>query len=172
MLDKEYRPWMNGYYMVSSDGYIYVTESKNGGVAGRFLLPRFSCRQSRYMVRVRGRGLRFGIPAILREVWDIKRPFTERDIAEMRVEVEATNRETLSDLADVFTARRDKAVQTKKEQAEAESGFVLLCPFAGGTMDYFPPEVKSWDDARMDPMTSRMEAGVWVSIQDIKERAA
>ena len=171
LLEKEYRPWMNGYYMVSSDGYIYVTESKNGGVAGRFLLPRYNSRQARYMIRVRGRGVRFGMSTMIKEVWGIKPKLSARDIDVMRANVEAFNKEALSDLADVFTARRDKALETKRGRVEVESDFSMLCPFCG-TMDYFPPEVKSWDDPRMDPLTNRMEAGVWVGIQDIKECAA
>lgn len=60
--------------------------------------------------------------------------------------------------------RAKRADRGKKKSAD--------CPWENGWFDTYPPEVTTWDCGQMDPMTNRMEAGVWVEMREIKECAA
>ena len=156
LMEKQYRPFIGGYYMVSKDGYIYVTQSKNGSIAGRFMLPMFSGRCVQYSLRVKGRPRKMTVSNILEEVWGIIKTLREPDVYRMRRDIEAHHNEHIPELSAVYLDRQRRAKATNKAMKEAaaqgpQGG--MPCPWQTGKLDTLPPGVASWDCPEMDPMS-------------------
>jgi hypothetical protein len=155
LMDKKYLPYLDGYYMVSQDGYIYVTQGKNGSIAGRFMLPMYSGRCAQYNLRVQGRARKMTAGAILEEVWSIIKTLNAADVELIRQNVEAHHAEHIPELSAVFMDRARRAKATNKAMKEAaaqgpQGG--MPCPWQMGYLTTLPPGVTSWDDPIMDPL--------------------
>lgn len=67
----------------------------------------------------------------------------------------------------------ERELKRKLEAGASMMGlFAIPCPWKTGKLDTMPPEVTTWDCGQMDPLTNRMEAGVWVDVRNISEVAA
>ena len=172
LMSKPFRPIYGGRYMMNTDGYIYGTEERTGAVPGMFILPGYTSGTGRYNLRCDGKPFRISIRPLLEETWGIIRPFKLADVNLMREKVLAHREEFMPEIASMMTGRRARAAKTKSGGTPLIETYNIPCPFASGYMTTTPMDVKSWDDPRMDPMTNRMEAGVWVGIQDIRRIAA
>lgn len=155
LMEKQYRPYLDGYYMVSKDGYVYVTQSKNGSIAGRFMLPMYSGRCAQYNLRAQGRPRKMTASSILEEVWSIIKTLKETDVDRMRREIEAHHAVHIPELSAVFLDRQRRARATNKALKEAaaqgpQGG--MPCPWATHKLDTLPLGVASWDCPEMDPL--------------------
>ena len=68
--------------------------------------------------------------------------------------------------------RSEHADELREKRANKGRNKPTDCPWENGLITNLPPGVKTWDCGEMDPMTNRMEAGVWVNVRDIREVAA
>ncbi len=156
LMDKEYRPFLGGYYMVSMDGYIYVTQGKNGSITGRFMLPMYSGRCGQYNLRANGRPRKMTASSIIEEVWSIIKTLKETDVVRMRREIEAHHAVHIPELSAVFLDRQRRARATNKALKEAaaqgpQAG--MPCPWDTHKLATLPPGVTSWSDPIMDPLS-------------------
>lgn len=148
--EKEFRPWRDGYYMVSQDGYIYVTQSSRGGIAGRFLLPTWQHSTATMNVRKDGRVKQIAASTITLEVWGERIKTSKESVAKMR-DVVCTYHEKYMDLAShVKNSAISNALLEKNENLRS----VMPCPWATHKLDTLPPGVTSWDCPEMDPMSA------------------
>lgn len=154
---EHWRPYLDRYE-VSSLGFVRVLEASQAGPAGRTLLPSWCKGTPSYFVAPRRTGSTrtTTVSSIMREVWDAHAfRLSESQVKAMRAEVARRNER----LGVAPSARRSR---------ETWSGFAPRimaapqCPFA--TMQTLCPDYPSWDCAAMDPLSNRMESGVWVDM--------
>ena len=166
--EKEFRPWHGGYYMVSEDGYIYVTQSGRGGIAGRFLLPIWQNSTATVNIRSNGRAKQTAVSTATLETWGDRIRSTQDTVNEMREAIRAYHDKHLPL---VTQAKRDAISKSILDKNEAMRS-VMPCPWATpGKLDVPEPGV-SWYSAQADPMTR----GIWlegnVETVKAKEKAA
>ncbi|NCC85607.1 MAG: hypothetical protein EOM03_16000 [Clostridia bacterium] len=147
--DKEFRPWMGGYYMVSADGYIYVTQSGRGGVAGRFLFPIWQNGTSMVNIRVNGRAKQTATSTATLEAWGERIKSTEASVNEMRAAICAYHAEFLP----LVTQAKKDAISKSLLEKNDELRNVMPCPWESGKLDTLPLGVTSWSDPIMDPLS-------------------
>lgn len=143
LMEKQYRPWRNGEYMVSQDGYMYRTETRNGAFAGQFARPFFSAGSSRYNIRTDGSQSRVVLATLVEDVWGIIIKYNEDMILEMRRAIDAHHE---AYLPQAFVRG------TKPKGDPSRNSFSMPCPWETGKLDTLPTGVASWDCPEMDPM--------------------
>lgn len=153
--EKEFRPWRDGYYMVSQDGYIYVTQSSGGGIAGRFLLPTWQHSTATMNVRKDGRVKQIAASTITLEVWGERIKTSKESVAKMR-DVVCTYHEKYMDLA---SHAKNSAISNSLLEKNENLRSVMPCPWATPGKLGAGPEGVSWYSAQADPMTM----GVWLT---------
>lgn len=150
---EHWRPYLDRYE-VSSLGFIRVVEQTNAGPAGRTLLPSWCKGTPSYFVAPRRTGSTrtTTVSSIMREVWGVDRlRMSEQQIMDMRAEVVRRN-ERLG-----ISSSTERPTETLK--FFKASAVETQCPFE--TMRTLCPDYPSWDCAAMDPLTNRMESGIW-----------
>lgn len=163
---KEYRPWRGGYYMVSADGYVYVTQSGRGGIAGRYLLPIWQNSTATINICDNGRAKQVAVSTATLEVWGERIRTTEEIVNEMRETICAYHAEHLP----LVTQAKKDAISKSLLEKNDDLRSAMPCPWATpGKLD--APEVGvSWYSAQADPMTR----GVWLegNLETVRENAA
>ena len=149
LMDKEFLPWQSGYYMVSNDGYIYVTQSSQGGPAGRFLIPNWQNGIATVNVRIGGRAKQLAVSTATLETWGIRIKTTEASTLEMRQEI----REYHDEHFPAVTIERKKAISQALLDKADEMKNMMPCPWESHKLDTLPFGVTSWSDPIMDPMS-------------------
>lgn len=147
--DKDFRPLMGGYYMVSADGYIYVTQSGRGGVAGRFLLPIWQNGTSTVNIRVNGRAKQTATSTATLEAWGERIKSTDASVNEMRAAICAYHAEFLP----LVTQAKKDAISKSLLEKNDKLRNVMPCPWDTHKLDTLPPGVTSWSDPIMDPLS-------------------
>lgn len=169
--EKEFRPYIGGYYMISSDGYIYVTTPTKGRVPGRFLLPIWQSGTATYGIRRNGRPKSTSMSTILLEVWGQKAKIDPVRVNEMRAVITRYHEKYLPQVCAPRAERLRKIEYEKKNPAST----TMPCPWASKQLTTPPSPGYGWDSAEADPMTMRVVAdGVWVEVREseTKRRAA
>lgn len=152
---KEYRPWRDGYYMVSADGYVYVTQSSRGGIAGRYLLPIWQNSTATINIRDNGRAKQVAVSTATLEVWGERIRTTEEIVDEMRETICAYHAEHLP----LVTQAKKDAISKSLKDKNDELKDTMPCPWSTPGKLEAGPEGVSWYSAQADPMTR----GVWLT---------
>lgn len=147
---KEYRPWRGGYYMVSADGFVYVTQSGRGGIAGRYLLPIWQNSTATINIRDNGRAKQVAVSTATLEVWGERIRTTEEIVNEMRETICAYHAEHLPLVTQAKKDAISKSLLEKNDDMRSQ----MPCPWATHKLDTLPPGVTSWDCPEMDPMSA------------------
>lgn len=160
----KWRPYL-GKYEVSHRGHVRITVSTNNGPAGRLLQPYINNNAAHYaLTLLGGKQSSRSIGRIMREVWEVGGfALSPAEVESMRAQACAHNESIVP------------PAPKKPEAPRSPVRVAYKSSFRFEAMQTMVQGVDSWDDPRMDPMTSRIDAeGVWIDVvtDQKSERAA